>query len=403
MPVEQLKQAMRWGSAVSVLPSLRENLEEISESVRHQLGEQEIDLAMLFVSPHFRDQSDLARDRTMEYLRPKTFMGCSAGGVIGGGQEIERVPAVSLVAASLPGVRLTPIYSDTHDLPDEDAPPTEWRDYLGLGAEEAADFVILADPFSVAAEGFLGGLDYAFPQCAKIGGLASGGQQARENVLFLDQQVHDRGLVAVALTGNVDVDTIVAQGCRPIGTPVAVTRCEQNLLREIEHQPPLQYLRRLVEGLSEYDRKLVRTSLFLGIQTSAFEAGTTNDHFLIRNLIGLDYPTGAIAVGALLREGQLVQFHLRDSVASDDELRRLLARYADSRSARTARGALLFSCLGRGEYLYGEPGHDSQVFRSLLGPLPVGGFFCNGEIGPVGSATYLHGYTSAIGIFRPAE
>ena len=61
--------------------------------------------------------------------------------------------------------------------------------------------------------------------------------------------------------------------------------------------------------------------------------------------------------------------------------------------------ALMFSCLGRGEVLYGKPNFDSSLFSSYLN-IPISGFFCNGEIGPVGSSTFLHGYTSVFGICR---
>jgi len=96
----------------------------------------------------------------------------------------------------------------------------------------------------------------------------------------------------------------------------------------------------------------------------------------------------------------VVQFHLRDAEAAAQDLERRLARYA-SGAAKEAAGALLFSCLGRGEALFGEADHDSRAFHGALGPLPLAGFFCNGELGPVEGRTFLHGYTSAFGIFRP--
>ena len=99
-----------------------------------------------------------------------------------------------------------------------------------------------------------------------------------------------------------------------------------------------------------------------------------------------------------MREGQIVQFHLRDAQTSSDDILAMLSRFRDSYDIQP-RGALLFSCLGRGSYLYGEPNHDVGVFRKIVGDIPLGGFFCNGEIGPVGGTTYLHGYTSAFGIF----
>lgn len=81
----------------------------------------------------------------------------------------------------------------------------------------------------------------------------------------------------------------------------------------------------------------------------------------------------------------------------------MLQRYMTDRTTHEESGVLLFQCLGRGEYLYGRADHDTDMFKEIVGDLPLTGFFCNGEIGPVGGSTFLHGYTSSFGIFRPKE
>ena len=96
----------------------------------------------------------------------------------------------------------------------------------------------------------------------------------------------------------------------------------------------------------------------------------------------------------------MVQFHLRDADTSAQDLTAVLERFAMDNRENQAHGALLFSCLGRGQHLYGRPNHDSDIFHEKLGEVPLGGFFCNGEIGPVSGTTFLHGYTSSFGIFR---
>ena len=96
-----------------------------------------------------------------------------------------------------------------------------------------------------------------------------------------------------------------------------------------------------------------------------------------------------------------MQFHLRDADTSAQDLDAVLERYLDTQAIHGEAGALLFSCLGRGSYLYGRADHDTDMFRDKLGPMPLTGFFCNGEIGQVGGSTYLHGYTSSFGVFHP--
>jgi small ligand-binding sensory domain FIST len=125
---------------------------------------------------------------------------------------------------------------------------------------------------------------------------------------------------------------------------------------------------------------------------------------LIRNLIDSDPQSGALAVGDLMRTGQTVQFQVRDAATADEDLRHLLALERRQLGEQQPCGALLFSCLGRGERMYGAGDHDIKLLQENLGPMPVAGFFCNGEIGPVGQRAFIHGFTSVVGLFlQPAH
>ena len=392
---------MIWASHAVRGANAAEMIRHLADEIRPAFGNHAIDLAVFFVSPHFRDTFDQLPAMLQEHLPVRVQIGCSAGGVVGGGIELENEAAMSLTAAHLPHVKIHPIASDTENVPDADAPPDVWKNWLGIPGLANAHFIILADPFTARLDPVLTGLDYIFPDGVKIGGLASGARSEGGNVLYLNSRTYRRGLVAVALTGNIAIDTIVAQGCRPIGEPIAITACQHNILQGVNGVTPLHYLGSLIERLSEYDRALMKTSLFLGLAVDPFVALPGRGDYLIRNLVGIDYQTGVLAVNALLREGQIVQFHLRDRATSAEDLDALLRAQA-ARTRTPAHGALLFQCIGRGRYLYGESGHDSRQFATRLGPVPIGGFFCNGEIGQVGGATHLHGYTSSFGIFRPA-
>jgi small ligand-binding sensory domain FIST len=206
--------------------------------------------------------------------------------------------------------------------------------------------------------------------------------------------------VLVALSGNLIVETIVAQGCRPIGTPLIVTRCRDNVIVEVDGRPPLLALHDLYESLDERDRELFRHSLFVGLEMREDQVEYREGDLLVRNLVGADADTGALAVGAPVKPMQVVRFLLRDARTATEDLTRLLER--SGARANPPAGALLFSCLGRGQHLFGRPDHDTDLFREKVGAVPLGGFFCNGEIGPVGGSTFLHGYTSAFALFRGA-
>jgi small ligand-binding sensory domain FIST len=335
-------------------------------------------------------------------------IGCSAGGVIGGGKEIEEQPAVSLTAAILPGVHVSPFQVQQDQLPDADFGPKEWRALAKTTHDAAPHFVVLSDPFSLDVDALIAGLDFAFPNAVKVGGLASGGQGPNENLLLAGDKVVTKGGVALALSGDIAVEAVVAQGCRPIGEPLSITACDGNVLAGVNNQPPLIYLQELYESLDPRDQELLQTSLFLGILMDPFNKEPRQGDFLIRNIIGLDQQKGFLAIGTSLRQGQAVQFHLRDAATSRDDLRLMLSKSGSAHkvkggSSSSEAGAVLFSCVGRGRRLYGEPNHDSELFKSMVGNIPVGGFFCNGEIGPVGGKTYLHGYTSSIAVFSPSQ
>jgi len=392
---------MEWATAISRETSFERAALECVEGVSRQLGPGPVSLVLAFLTPHFAAHYPRLHGLLNRHLEAETLLGCSGGGVIGGGEEVEHAPAMTLVAARLPGVRVAP-FRVRGSLPDLDGAPGAWERLVGVRAGDEPQFVLLADPFSGRPEALLAGLDYAFPGSSKVGGLASGGTSPGSVALFLDEEVFTDGVIGVALSGDVAVDTVVAQGCRPIGPLFRVTSCRGNFLHELDGRPALAVLQELLADLDERDRRLAGGALFVGFLMDEFREEPGAGDFLIRNLIGVDPRRGAVAVGENLQEGMRVRFHLRDAVTSAEDLHALLQGYEKSLPGDASpAGALLFSCLGRGEHLYGQPNFDTGVFREHLGDVPVGGFFCNGEIGPVGGSTFLHGYTSSFGLFRP--
>lgn len=391
---------MKWCSTVSEQPELECAASEAVAEVRRQLDGAKPDLVVVFVSASHANRYDELRAMIGDELGDATFVGCSARSVIGGGREVEDRPGLSLTVACLPGVDVVPFHVGSNPLPERETRAAAWQRLVGVSPRAGPHFVLLSDPFSFDVEGFVRGLDATFPRARKVGGVASGGRTPGNNALYLGDRVYRAGLVGIALSGNLELDAVVAQGCRPIGQPMFVTRCRENWLLELDARPALEVLQAIYRRLSPEDQQLCRGSLFLGLGMRGSQSEYRQGDFLIRNLLGSDAATGAIAVGALLQDAQVVQFHLRDARTSAEDLERRLERYRGEISPHAARGALLFSCLGRGSQLYGRGDHDSEALRRCLGDVALGGFFCNGEIGPVESTTFLHGYTSAFGIFR---
>ncbi len=183
---------------------------------------------------------------------------------------------------------------------------------------------------------------------------------------------------------------------------MVITNCQQNAILELDQQPAPMALMKLLTELSPEDRELAKRHLFVGIGSGALRLEYGPGDFLIRNVMGIEPKQQILLIGALVRKGQVLQFHLRDAQSSRQDLDLVLRKTSEAEPDFRPAGALLFSCVGRGHYLYGEENHDSNRFFETFGQVPLGGFFGNGEIGPVGESTYLHGYTSSFALFSSA-
>ncbi|MEE9248345.1 MAG: FIST N-terminal domain-containing protein [Dehalococcoidia bacterium] len=394
---------MKWASAISENLSLRSAIGRCAEEVISELDTDTPDLLLAFVSSSHRDEYDDVPGLISDAVKVGHLIGCSGGGVIGNGVEVENRPAFAMTGAHLPGVDMSLFHVEEGDLPSLDDSPSAWEDLVQVSAQDRPHFVVLPDPFTISADSLILGLDYAFSDSVKIGGLASGGMRPGTNALFLDGKVYRSGAVGLAMHGNIRVDTIVAQGCRPIGQPLIVTKCQGNVLQELDEGKPLEVLRRVFDGSNEHDQGLINTALHVGVVMDPLKAEFGPGDFLIRNVMGLHQETGALVVGEILREGQVVQFHVRDARTAEEDLNTLMERYVMERDSVNPSGALLFSCLGRGENLFGRPNHDSDAFLEKVSRVPLTGFFCNGEIGQVGGTTFLHGFTSSFAMFTPSN
>lgn len=413
---------MKWASALSTRPSLEAAVDEVVQLAQASLGTTP-DLGLIFISSTFASEYPRLLPLLRERLPVPHLVGCGGEGVIGcdrtgATSELEGSPALVLMLAHLPGVKIQTFHLDAEAFPDLDSSPDAWIELLGVSALDQPHFILLADAMSAKINDLLQGLDYAYPGAIKIGGLTNATPVRPGGCLLCDRQLYREGTVGVALSGNVLVETIVAQGCRPIGPPYRVAAAEKNILLKLEEQKPvaagaalgrvseiqtpLEALQSLLQEMSEADRLLAQHSLFIGVVRDEFKQDLGHGDFLIRNLIGVDPRVGAIAIGDRIRPGQRIQFHLRDAQASAEDLEMLLQRHQQTRPPAIAEptGALLFACLGRGEGLYHQPNFDSQLFRRYFSDTPLAGFFCQGEIGPLGDTTFLHGYTSAFAIFR---
>lgn len=388
---------LQFATALSRKTDTEAATRDLADAILGQVGTAPIDLAFVFFSAHHAAKSSMISAMLQRELRAKVCLGCSGEGVIAGSEEIETAAALTVWIACLPDVKLTPLQISVSQLQDQIRMPG-WPE-PGL---EDSTFLLLADPFSTPMQEVLSLMTDRYPHGKVGGGLAGGGQDSGENRLLLNDQGFDGGVVGVQLTGPIAVRTVTSQGCRPIGERFVVTRAEQNLIYELGGVSALKRLQDVFESLGGAQRRDAHRALHLGIVIDEHGSHFKRGDFLVRNLIGADQQAGAVAIGDVVQEGQTVQFHLRDAKSASDDLHFLLAEDRTKHQSPPL-GALLFSCCGRGEGLFGQPHHDSGVVRERLGPIPTAGFFAQGEIGPVGGRNFLHGYTASVVIFSETD
>jgi small ligand-binding sensory domain FIST len=380
---------MRIGAGLSEQSDARLGGIEAAQAAGAALGDARADLAFVFATGAHLDAPEATLEGVHEALAPVALAGCGAGGVLADGREIEEGTAVAVWAASFEG----------HGTAEVTHLPASAGDPLGdlPEPETASGLVLLADPLSFPADAALADLAGRAPTVPVLGGLASGRGVTGDISLFAGDQVVEEGAVAVTFRG-VELLPAVSQGAAPVGPELTITDAEGPLIRELAGVPALDKLREVLEDLSAHEQLLLADGMLLGVVVQPGKAEYGPGDFLVRTLLGADPETGAVAVGAAVEPGQVVQLHARDARTADEDLRGVLELYREALGGRRPAGALVFSCNGRGAELFGVHHHDAQAVAAELGA-PAAGFFAAGEIGPVAGQPFLHGFTATVAVF----
>ncbi|MBJ7327439.1 MAG: FIST C-terminal domain-containing protein [Chthoniobacterales bacterium] len=363
-----------------------------AEEMRAELGAAP-SLALAFASTGYAPHLAEFQEVITVHGHAPLLVGCTGSGLIGTGREAEMSEGFSLLFLHFPQGRARAVPLDQSQL-ETSSGGAFWRDVAG-SAQPTAWFV-LTNPFQFDTDTWLREWNTAYPGVPCFGGLASGVRGDEGVAVFGPEIGATSDAVAIALEGYVRIETVVSQGCRPIGEALPVTRVDEHLLIEMGSRPAYQVLEQAFNTLGDADKQRARGNIFAGFAVDEYREQFGRGDFLVRNILGADPATGAVVVGGHPRNGQTMQYQLRDAASADEELKTLLTPFAAREEKPVA--SLLFCCNGRGKNLFGAPDHDAKLVAEKLGPLPSAGFFCNGEIGPVGGTNFLHGYTASIGL-----
>ena len=398
--MDSISTALKFGSALSEADDTGRALAEVIESLRSQALDR-VDLLVVVMTPQHVAAIDRVADELHAAFAPRVCMGSTAEGVIGVRREVQDAAGLAVLAASAPGARLKPFVIDQPDWRAIIDDPEQLAGYVGTDVAVPKAVLLIGDPFSTPMMHLLPSFNEALPGMPVIGGMASGAERPGGNRLLLDDMVRLQGAIGVAIGGEIQIDTTVSQGCRPIDKPYVITRSKRHVLLELGGRDPMHVITDVVEGLDEQDRELVRANgLMVGRVINEYKARFGRGDFLIRNLLRSEKQGGHLAINDTnVRVGQTIQFHIRDKATAVEDFTMLLEA---QKVFGPAAGALLFTCNGRGRNLFELPNADADMVADALGEIPLAGFFAAGEIGPVAEQNFLHGHTACLVVFRPA-
>ena len=327
----------------------------------------------------------------LTFLREKTgiqnWIGTVGLGVLGSGVEYHDRGALSVMVMALPddGFQVFASIADqtpANGLNDLLAAQERW-----LGDERPGLAIVHGDPRNVSLTEIIETLaDKTAPFL--VGGLAA--SRIGEFPQIADRVV-DGGVSGVLLKPGVEVVTGLTQGCSPIGPLREITQAEDNVIREIDGRPAVDVFKEDIGELLARDLRRIAGYIFAAFPMRDSDTGD----YLVRNLMSLDTERGWLTVGESVESGRKLLFCRRDHAAAEQDMRRML-KDVKARGGGEARAGLYYSCVGRGQNLFGSDSEEMKMIQDELGDIPIAGFFANGEI----SRDRVYGYTGVLTLFR---
>ena len=325
--------------------------------------------------------------------------GCSGAGVLAAEGEIEGEKGVAVLAIAADKATAAPFL--VHNLKGRDREAgREIGQIVGPYRRGDSLLVLFPDTLNCNPEALFSGIGEILGSVPVVGGGAADDDAGKATYQMCGGSVISNGVSGVLLTGELSSSIGVTQACRPIGAPMRITATDGNVIQALDGRPAAEMLAVSIgESLSSRIDRLAGF-IFVGFPVEdplpggRFERGA----YLVRNIIGVDTGSGAVAVGKQVTPGEIVSFVLRDPAGARDDLKAMLEEESAVRATAAPRFGLYFNCCARGSSLYGMDGIDTAYIRRAFADLPVAGFFGFCEIASMRGAARLHTYTGVMGL-----
>jgi len=370
--------------------ALEASLEAVERS-----GADRADLALVFVTGDAYPRAHEALHAVRRVTGARAVLGCSGSGILTERREVEDELAVAVLVVRCEQLVATP-FSFARQGERQDL-GTELAQRIGSTVAEGGCALVLPDALGCNPAALLAQLHEALGFVPVLGAVAAGAPMFE----LYNTEAAQGALVGVALSGLAPVIG-VAQGCTPIGEPYVITHAEANVIQRIGSRPALEMLGEAIRALPDAEARIRQAGVFAGLAMDPAKSPLERGDFLVRNLVGADRASGALAVAEHVRVGQTLQFQIRDAQASREDLCGMLDEVAARLGGRRPAFGCYFDCAGRGRGLFGVSDHDVTLIRERLGEFPLVGFFGNGEFAPIGRRNFFHNYTGALVIFPEA-
>lgn len=306
------------------------------------------------------------------------WVGSAGLGICATDQEYLDKPALSVMLGEFPDqtFRVLGAARSKDEIPGE----------INIGNAPAYFGIVHGDPNNQHMLGLLETFASKMESGFVVGGLTSSRQQ---NIQVADS-VTQGGLSGVVFSSEVALTTRLTQGVSPLGPAHVITECDENVIVTIDNRPALDVFKEDIGEELSKDLWRLSNYIFVGLPITGSDKGD----YLVRNLVGIDVEQKLLAIGDRAENGKQILFCKRDGASAVKDMQRMLNDLKADISG-VPRGGVYFSCLGRGESMFGQDSQELKMISRTLGDIPLVGFFANGEI----SYNRLYGYTGVLTLF----